>query len=90
MPAPRQRNRSLRKVKVRVPGGRNTTHYRKRKPAKAVCSACGKILKGVPRERPYKMRKMGKTEKRPERPFGGNLCSECSRKRMIEKARGSK
>ena len=31
------------------------------------------------------IRKLAKTERRPERPFGGVLCSECMRK--IEKLR---
>lgn len=90
MPAPRQRSRSLRRVYRKTPGGRTVVHYRRMKPSKAKCSKCGKLLKGVPRERPYKMRKMTKTKKRPERPYGGVLCSRCMRKLMIEKARKGK
>lgn len=78
---------SHRKVHVKTPGGRTAIQYRKRKPSKAVCGACGVDLKGVPRERPYKMQNMPKTAKRPERPFGGVLCSKCSRKFSIEKAK---
>ena len=36
------------------------------------------------------MAKLPKTKKRPERPFGGNLCSDCMRKIMKEKARSVK
>lgn len=86
MPAPRYRSRSLRRVYVKTPGGRVVVHYRKRKPKIAHCS-CGAPLKGVVRERPYKMRNMPKTKKRPERPYGGILCSKCMRKLMVEKAR---
>lgn len=88
MPAPRKRSRSLRRVYRKTPGGIVVVHYKKRKPSKAKCSKCGKLLKGVPRERPYKMMNIAKTEKRPERPYGGVLCSRCMRKLMIEKARG--
>ncbi|MBS3122714.1 50S ribosomal protein L34e [Candidatus Woesearchaeota archaeon] len=79
MPAPRYRSRSLRRVFVRVPSGKSVLHYRKRKPSKPTCGSCGTILKGVPRERPFKMQNMPKTFKRPERPYGGVLCSKCTR-----------
>lgn len=86
MPSRSQRTKTLRKVFVRTPS-KTTVHYKKKKPSKAVCSECGANLKGVPRERPYKMQKLGKTEKRPERPYGGVLCSKCTRKELIKKAR---
>ncbi len=87
MPEPYKRSRSLRRLQVRTPGGRTVMHYEERKPGKAKCSKCGDLLKGVPRERPLRMHKMPKTEKRPERPYGGNLCSKCTRVLIVEKAR---
>ncbi|MBN2457751.1 50S ribosomal protein L34e [Candidatus Woesearchaeota archaeon] len=87
MPKPGHRSRSLRRVKIVTPGGVNKTVYKKRKPQKAHCAECGAVLSGVPRERPYKMQNMPKTAKRPERPYGGVLCSRCTRKAMIAKAR---
>ena len=87
MPAPRLKSTSLRKVKVKTPGGKTTVHYRKRKPSKAICSECGKELAGVASERPYKMMNMAKTKKRPERPYGGVLCSACMRREIKAKAR---
>ena len=87
MPSPRRRSRSLRIVHKKLPGGRLTFHYRKKKPKKAHCANCKKILHGVPRERPYRMRNMPKTMKRPERMFGGVLCSSCSRRTIIENVR---
>ena len=79
--------KSLRMVFVKTPGGRTVAHFKKKKPSKHKCSNCGAELKGVPRERPYKRRTMPKSKKRPDRPFGGNLCSNCTRKRLIKKAR---
>jgi large subunit ribosomal protein L34e len=79
----RLRSRSRRKIFVKVPGARTSIHYRKRKPQPAKCANCGSVLKGVPRELPYKMRSMAKTKKRPERPFGGVLCSNCAREEII-------
>jgi len=78
MPSARLRNTTFRKVHVKVTSG-TKLHNRRRKPAKAKCSGCGKDLKGVPREIPSKMQNMPKTVKRPERPYGGNLCSKCTR-----------
>ena len=87
MPAPRFRSRTFRRVFVKTPGGITKLHYRKRKPAKAHCAGCGIELPGVPRERPYKMQNMCKTKKRPERKFGGVLCTRCSRAKIKEAAR---
>lgn len=87
MPAPRLRSRSLRKLFVKVPGGRTSIHFKRKKPKTAICANCDIVLKGVPRELPYKMMTMAKTKKRPERPFGGKLCSRCMRLEMINRAR---
>jgi large subunit ribosomal protein L34e len=78
----------LRKIFVKTPGGRVKVHYRERKPSRAVCGNCKKQLAGVPRERPSKMMNMPKTAKRPERPYGGVLCSACMRLLMKQRARG--
>lgn len=87
MPAPRLRSRSLRRIFRKVPGNRVSLHYKKRKPPAARCGNCGAVLKGIPRELPFRMRSMAKTKKRPERPFGGILCSRCMRQKIIDKAR---
>jgi large subunit ribosomal protein L34e len=87
MTKPNRRSRTFRRVYRKTPGGKTVLQYKKRKPARAVCADCGAVLAGVPRERPYKMQRMPKTKKRPERPYGGVLCSKCTRKKMIAKAR---
>ncbi len=87
MPKPGHRSRSLRRIHKKMPGGKTKLVYKKRSPAKAQCGECGKNLAGVPRARPFKMQNMPKTSKRPERPYGGVLCTGCSRKLMIAKAR---
>ncbi len=86
MPAPRYRSRTFRRVFVKTPGGKTKLTYRKRKPSKAKCSICSAILKGVARLRAYKLKSTPKSKKIPSRPYGGNLCSRCSRKKLIEKA----
>ena len=82
----KHRNRSFRKVLVKLTNS-VTTHYKKRNPAKAQCGSCGKELHGVPRARAVVLLNLPKTKKRPERPYGGVLCSKCMRETMISKAR---
>lgn len=83
------KSRSLRRIKVKVPGGTTKLVYKKRKPKKAHCSSCGAVLKGMLRRSATKMKKLTKTKKRPQRPYGGMLCSKCMRKLIISKARSS-
>ncbi|MEM1873340.1 MAG: 50S ribosomal protein L34e [Acidilobaceae archaeon] len=77
MVRPKLRTRSFRRVKRRTPGGFTVVHYEKRKPGVAVCSRCGKPLGGVPRLRSSGLRSLSKSKKRPNRPYGGVLCSSC-------------
>jgi len=87
MPSGKHKSRTLRRVFVKTPGSKTVIHYRKRKTSKAVCASCKKQLAGVPREFPAKMTNMPKTAKRPERPYGGKLCSACTRKLFQQQAR---
>ncbi len=77
MVRPALRSRSLRRVPRRTPGGYTVVHHERRKPGPARCARCGKPLNGVPRARPATLRRMSKTAKRPERPYGGVLCARC-------------
>ncbi len=67
------------RVQKRTPGGRTVTHYEPRKPRQAHCAMCGGLLQGVPRVAPPIFKRLAKTEKRPQRPYGGVLCSSCMR-----------
>jgi large subunit ribosomal protein L34e len=81
------RSRSLRRIKVKTPGGRVVLRFERRKPKLAHCAKCRGILKGVPRERPSGMMNLALSKKRPERPYGGVLCSSCMRIMFKEKAK---
>ena len=87
MPSGKHKSRRLRRVFVRTPGSKTTLHYRKRKPSHSRCGGCGAVLKGVARAMPAKMANLPKTAKRPTRPYGGILCSACTRILMKDKAR---
>ena len=83
----KQKSRTFRRIFKKVPGGKTKVFYIKRKPAKPKCTKCNAVLKGVLRERPYKMTNTAKTKKRPQRPYGGVLCSSCLREMIKQKAR---
>jgi len=82
LPKPSLRVRSVKKIKVKLPGGKATTHYKKRKPNKARCSICKGFLHGV---KTSKLKKLSKSEKAPSRIFGGVVCHSCLQK-LIKKA----
>lgn len=87
MPQGRFKSRTFKRKHVRVPGGETKLHYIKPKPKKLHCGACGRELHGISRLLPTQMKNAPKTSKRPERPYGGVLCSSCMRLEMLEKAR---
>lgn len=73
------KSRRLRRVSVKTPGGKVVRHYRKRKPSAAKCAILGTPLCGVPKVRDSKIRNLPKTQRRPERPYGGVLSSKAAR-----------
>lgn len=83
MPAGRYKSRSLRRVYVKATSS-TKVHYRKRKPNMKKCASCGKILHGIPNLIQSKFKNLPKTKKRPQRPYGGVLCSSCMRKKFKE------
>jgi len=77
-----KKSNTFREVRVKLPGGRNSIHYKRKKPDFAKCGECGAKLQGVPRDVPYKIAKLSKSERKPTRPYGGNLCSKCTRAKI--------
>jgi large subunit ribosomal protein L34e len=85
MVSPRLRSRSYSKKRVKTPGGKTTVHFKKKPTSYARCGSCEKLLLGVPRTRTGKLTK---SQRVPNRPYGGNLCSRCMRNLVKDKARG--
>ncbi len=81
------RSRTFRRVYVRTPAGRNVLHHRRRKNGKPQCKDCGKELSGVARGTPAQIHRLSKTQRRPQRPYGGVLCSSCTRNLIKEQSR---
>ncbi|MBI4439286.1 50S ribosomal protein L34e [Candidatus Woesearchaeota archaeon] len=84
----RAKSRTMRRVFRRTPRGTKKV-FELRNPKKAHCSVCSRELQGIPRMRPSELGNSPKTAKRPERPYGGVLCSGCSRRRILVNARGT-
>lgn len=79
MPRGMFKSRTLRRVFTRTPSGRSKLHHEQRKPKIAHCASCGAKLNAIPRAKASDLARMPKTKKRPERPYGGVLCSKCLR-----------
>ena len=67
------------RVQRRTPGGRTVTHYKKKRRGPALCAICGSELSGVPRVSQARLKRLPKSKRKPERPFGGALCTRCTR-----------
>lgn len=89
MPSGKHKSRSMRRVFVRTPGSKTVIHYKPRKPSKAHCAGCKRVLAGVPHQGVAAMRTLPKTMKRPERPYGGIYCTVCTRRILQVKARNT-
>jgi len=80
-----RKDRHKKKVFKRIPSG-NKIIYKEKKHSKHSCALCGKILHGVPHGKsPSEIRKLSKSQRRPEVIFGGILCSQC-RTIIVEEA----
>ncbi|MAF34460.1 50S ribosomal protein L34e [Candidatus Woesearchaeota archaeon] len=75
----KKRSRTLRRVKVKTPGGKTITHYRIRKPGKPQCRDCGNYMHGIPHVIRSVLRGLTRSAKRPTRPYTNNLCGRCLR-----------
>ena len=87
MPRPALRSRSLKKIRKRLPGGASIIHYIRKRPKRAACAKCKKPLHGVSSGLTSKVRSLAKSKKRPTRPYGGKLCSKCTKEEMKSKIR---
>ncbi len=84
MVRPGLRAGNVKKKMIRTPSGDLKVRILKEKHSKAKCGVCGAFLGGVPTD-PSVLRKSSKTEKRPERAYGGVLCHNCLSKQIKER-----
>lgn len=79
----RPSKRSKKKVSYRTPGGSIRVRNKRKKKGALKCGICGVKLKGTSSD----PKTVTKTERRPERIFGGNLCHKCAEKVVMYRAR---
>lgn len=77
---PRHKTSSFKQIRRRTPSGKTKIVYKHKKPGKHICAICKELVHGRPRGRPVEVRRLSKSKRTPTRPFGGMLCSNCSRK----------
>jgi large subunit ribosomal protein L34e len=80
----KHKSKHFRKVFVKTPGEKTKVQYKQRKPKKLTCKICKKPLHGIPNLIKSKFKNLPKTKKRPQRPYGGVLCSSCAKKQIIK------
>jgi len=76
MPNP---NEKFKKRKsTRIPSARTSTVIVKKKTAKHKCAVCKNILHGMPHgKRAYEVKRLSKTQRRPENLLASILCPKC-------------
>lgn len=77
----------MKKDKVKTPSGRILIRKRKERPAAVKCANCKSPLHGMKRLIPNQLKKLSASEKRPNRPYGGYFCSNCTRELFREQVR---
>lgn len=87
MVSPRERSTSF-KVRIRnTPGGKASRISKQGKASKATCALSHEYLHAVPTMKRGQLTKLSKTQKRPERKFGGVLSHKSLRTLIKEKTR---
>jgi large subunit ribosomal protein L34e len=87
MPRPALRTVMRKRRAVRLPGGGVGYHSRSKNVSFGKCAVCGRRLGGVGKLS-ARTRRLPKTCKRPERSYGGYICSICLRERIKQALRG--
>jgi large subunit ribosomal protein L34e len=70
---------------VKTPGGKLSVQYPKKNGKHVYCGepGCDKKLTGIKKIRPFDLKSMKKRERTVSRAYGGNLCGDCVKSRII-------
>ncbi|MEM4577005.1 MAG: hypothetical protein QW701_06100 [Candidatus Nezhaarchaeales archaeon] len=68
---------------VRTPGGRLVRRPVEPKKKEAKCAWCHEELHGAPALSKTNIKKLPKSSRRPERPYGGYICPRCLKMGLI-------
>ncbi len=90
MPRPYQRTRSNKRRVLKLPGGSGQTiHYKRARVKAGRCVNCSRILPGVPNKTLSELNRLSKSQKRPQRMFGGQLCHACLKESLKQAVRSA-
>jgi len=89
MPRRSLRTRSKKQHIQRLPGRSTKTHYEKERASQQHCTRCGKLLHGIPKTIPSKIRKLALSQKKIERPYASTLCHVCLQESLKKVVRSS-
>lgn len=68
---------------IKTPGGRYVGKYIEKRVGVPRCADTGKPLSGLPRIRPYALKRQKKNERTISRAYGGYLCHSALRQRVV-------
>ena len=87
MPRPGELTKGRKKRVFRTPGGRIATRYQSFYRAGGTCALSGKRMQLPRKAKLGENYKSSRSAKRPNRPYGGVLCSHALRRGIIRQAR---
>ncbi len=87
MPAGNEKSRSRRRTSTVTPGAHHVTRFTRRPTKRASCHFCGGTLNATKKLHRKKLGSLSKTERRAERPYGGEACGTCLRDGIIRAVR---
>ena len=76
--------RSGKRKLVKTPSGKFYFKSIKKKANYPHCATCNRVLPGVARGTRVEVRRMSLSERKPNRPYGGQICSPCLRRKLIK------
>lgn len=74
------KSKSKRMIQRKGPGNKTLNHLEHKTKSKPHCAKCGAELHGIPKN----IKKVSKSERTVNRPYGGHYCSKCMRQKIIE------
>jgi large subunit ribosomal protein L34e len=87
LPRRSKRTRSRKRVTKSLPGAGQRVHYKLKAGAVQRCRICKRPLGGVPRASRFVASKLNRGRKSVQRPFGGQICSDCLKRGLRQAAK---
>lgn len=74
----------FRKISVKVPGGNNKIHYKRRTRSTPKCAVTKKPLRGIPRLTNRRFKNLNKSQKKVSRPYGGYMSHKALKEKILK------